>query len=53
MTTKVKIGTKRYVVHHDDRGVTRIEYTDAVRGTRCLDLTGRTAKSVLRKFQSR
>lgn len=47
---KVKLNRKAYVVVRDATGVIRIEYVNAVSGRCALDLTGRTAKAVLKKL---
>lgn len=49
--TKVQIGRKRYVVTHAGPEIVRINYDNAVLGSRPLDLTGRLAKQVLAKFR--
>lgn len=50
--TQVEIGSKRYIVVHDDQGVIRIAYDNAVTGQRSLNMDGRTAKTVLAKFEA-
>ncbi|MDL5034433.1 hypothetical protein QRD43_21195 [Pelomonas sp. APW6] len=49
-TTTIKLGRKAYRVVHDDQGVIRIEYTNAVLGDCNLYLDGAIAKKVLAEF---
>lgn len=48
--TTIKLGLKSYRVVHDDRGVIRIAYTNAVLGDCNLYLDGAVAKKVLAEF---
>jgi hypothetical protein len=50
MRTPVTVGTKRYTVVADCRGVIRIEYENAVSGAKSLALDGATAKKVLHAY---
>jgi hypothetical protein len=44
---KVRVANKAYVVVRDRDGIIRVEYTNAVMGTRNLNLAGRVARAAI------